>query len=143
MKADTHHVSHHILPISVYVKTIIALIVLMAATVGLAYIPFPPTPIWSVVNNVAMLAIACAKATLVVLYFMNVKYSTRLAQLYAILGFVWVFLLLFTLADYWSRRFEPVPSWSADPGSALPRAPGAPMSGGAIENATNVRPRSR
>jgi cytochrome c oxidase subunit IV len=138
---DTHHTSHHVLPVSVYVKTIAALFVLMILTVAVAYVPFPDAPIFSFLNNVIMLSIACAKATLVVLYFMNVKYSSKLAQLFAILGFVWVTLMLFTLADYWSRRFEPVPSWNQDAGSALQRAPGAPRPEELDPNAVNVRPR--
>jgi cytochrome c oxidase subunit 4 len=55
-------------------------------------------------NNVVMLAIACTKAALVVLFFMHVRWSTRLTWVVAMSGFFWL-LILFTLgmADYMSR----------------------------------------
>jgi cytochrome c oxidase subunit 4 len=42
--------------------------------------------------------------TLVVLFFMHVKYSSRLTKLVVLSGFLWLLILLsFTLADYVSR----------------------------------------
>jgi cytochrome c oxidase subunit 4 len=55
-------------------------------------------------NNVVMLLIACTKALLVVLFFMHVRWSTRLTWIVAASGFFWL-LILFGLgmADYMSR----------------------------------------
>ena len=55
-------------------------------------------------NNVVMLAIACTKALLVILFFMHVKWSTRLTWVVVASGFFWL-LILFGLgmADYISR----------------------------------------
>src|SRR3954465_14410886 len=44
-------------------------------------------------NTVAALAIAALKATLVVLFFMHVKYSTRLTKLAVIGGLYWLLIL--------------------------------------------------
>jgi cytochrome c oxidase subunit 4 len=51
-----------------------------------------------------MLAIACTKALLVVLYFMHVRWSTRLTWVVAASGFFWLLILFgLTMADYVSR----------------------------------------
>ena len=59
-------------------------------------------------NNIVMLAVAVAKALLVVLFFMHVRWSTRLTWVVAGAGFFWL-LILFTLtmADYLSRGWVP------------------------------------
>jgi cytochrome c oxidase subunit 4 len=55
-------------------------------------------------NNIVMLTIACAKATLVVLFFMHVRWSSRLTWVVAMSGFFWL-LILFSLgmSDYLTR----------------------------------------
>jgi len=52
------------------------------------------------------LLIAVIKAILVVLFFMQVKYSSRLTWLWAGLGFVWVLLMSGIVVDYLSRFFQ-------------------------------------
>ncbi|MBS1717662.1 MAG: cytochrome C oxidase subunit IV family protein [Armatimonadetes bacterium] len=112
---DEHN--HHVHPVSSYLKTLGALFVLMVITVWAAQIPLGS---WG--NNLVAMGIATTKATLVVLYFMHVRYGTSLVKLWAILGFLWVPLLGFTLADYATRQYEMVPTWNAnDKGSALAR----------------------
>ena len=54
-------------------------------------------------NNVVMLLIACTKATLVILYFMHVRWSSRLTWVVAMAGFFWLLLLFSILGDYISR----------------------------------------
>jgi len=92
--------AHHIVSPKVYVVILLALLVGTAATVGASFIDLGP---W---NPVIALAIACAKATLVVLYFMHVRYSTKLTML-SIGAAVFMFLGLIgmTLADYISRAW--------------------------------------
>jgi cytochrome c oxidase subunit 4 len=55
-------------------------------------------------NNVVMLAIACTKAMLVILFFMHVRWSSRLTWVVIASGFFWL-LILFTLTmnDYLTR----------------------------------------
>jgi cytochrome c oxidase subunit 4 len=57
-------------------------------------------------NPIVALAIACIKAVLVVLFFMHVKYSTRLTKLTVFCGlFTFMALIGMTLADYFSRAW--------------------------------------
>ena len=56
-------------------------------------------------NNVVMLAIACTKALLVILFFMHVRWSTRLTWVVAASGFFWLLILFgITMADYLTPR---------------------------------------
>ena len=88
----------HVAPKSLYYMIFAALLVGTAVTVGVAFVDLGP------LNNVVMLSIACAKALLVVLFFMHVRWSTRLTWVVAGAGFFWL-LILFTLtmSDYLSR----------------------------------------
>jgi cytochrome c oxidase subunit 4 len=64
-------------------------------------------------NDVVALGIAVTKATLVLLFFMHVRHSTRMTALTAVAGFFWLAILFgLTIADYASR------------GSILPFVPG-------------------
>lgn len=89
---------HHVVPLKVYFAVFGALMVFTAITVGAAYVDLGP------LNNVIMLSIAVVKATLVVLFFMHVKYSTRLIPL-VVAGGVFFLLVMFgiTMSDYVSR----------------------------------------
>ena len=51
------------------------------------------------------LAIACTKMTLVVLFFMHVKYSTKLTKLTVACGFfTFIALIGMTMTDYFTAR---------------------------------------
>ena len=55
-------------------------------------------------NVVIAMAIAVTKATLVVLFFMHVRYSSRLTWIVVISGFFWLgIMFLFTMSDYVTR----------------------------------------
>jgi cytochrome c oxidase subunit 4 len=57
-------------------------------------------------NPIVALAIACTKATLVVLFFMHVRYSTRLTKITVGAGLFWLMILItLSLSDYLSRIF--------------------------------------
>jgi len=91
--------SEHIVPVRIYVMIFLALLVGTALTVVAAYIDFP----WQF-NAIVAMTIAVGKATLVVLYFMHVRYSTRLIWVIVASAMFWMALLFsFTLADYFSR----------------------------------------
>lgn len=89
---------HHVVPLKIYFAVFGALMVFTAITVGAAYVDM------GALNNVVMLAIAVIKATLVVLFFMHVKYSTRLIPL-VVAGGIFFLLVMFgiTMSDYVSR----------------------------------------
>ena len=94
------HDQHHVVPKRIYYVIFATLMVLTAVTVGVAYIDL------GAMNAVAALAIACFKATIVVLYFMHVKYSTRLIKLTVIAGLYWMGILFaLTFSDYLTRAW--------------------------------------
>jgi cytochrome c oxidase subunit 4 len=96
--------SDHIVPTRVYYTIFAALMVLTALTVWVAFFDL------GILNDVAALGIAAIKATLVVLFFMHVRYSSRLISLIVGTGFAWLaVLLVLTMADYFSRGWLPFP----------------------------------
>jgi caa(3)-type oxidase subunit IV len=112
---------HHITPTSVLRNNLLILMVLMVLTVVAARVThFLPT----MPGNVVAMTIAIVKAFLVVSIFMGVKYTTNLAKLFAIGGFVWFLLMFGILIDYVSRPWEPVRGWEPAPSTSLPRTPG-------------------
>ncbi len=122
--------ARHISPTSTYYGIFGALMVLTALTVGAAFTNL------GVLNFPVALAIAITKATLVVLFFMHVKYSSRLTKL--IVGMAIFFLLtLFglTLTDYMSRGWFASPRGSAGAGTQVTIEPPAPARPAAAEAA--------
>jgi cytochrome c oxidase subunit 4 len=87
--------SDHVVPVKVYIAVFLALMVGTFLTV------YAADQDLGVFNNLVALAIAITKATLVVLFFMHVKYSPRLTWLVLGGAFVWLGIMLsFTLSDY-------------------------------------------
>jgi cytochrome c oxidase subunit 4 len=88
----------HVAPRNLYFAVFGALIVGTALTVAVAFVDL------GAMNNVAMLAIAITKALLVVLFFMHVRWGTRLTWLVVGSGFFWLLIMFFiTMSDYMSR----------------------------------------
>ena len=55
-------------------------------------------------NSLVALTIAVTKAVLVILFFMHVKYSTRLTKVVVVAGFFWLGIMLtITMSDYLFR----------------------------------------
>jgi cytochrome c oxidase subunit 4 len=98
-------VKHHITSPGVYILVYVALVVLTLATVGMATRSLPEQAhLW------IGLAIATAKAVLVVLFFMHVWYSSRMTWVVALSGLLWLAILLaYVLTDYLSRGWVGVP----------------------------------
>ena len=90
--------SSHIMPTRVYYTIFAILLFCTYLTVQIAFLDL------GVLNTVAALAIAMFKATLVVLFFMHVKYSTRLTWAVVLGGIFWLGILLtLTMTDYLTR----------------------------------------
>ena len=90
--------STHVVPLKTYLAIFGALMAGTALTVLIAFQDLGP------MNTVVALAIAGIKALLVVLWFMHVKYSSRLTWLFAAAGFLWLLLMIgLTLADFDTR----------------------------------------
>ncbi|MGA7342566.1 MAG: cytochrome C oxidase subunit IV family protein [Terracidiphilus sp.] len=107
--AQTDH-EHHIVSPVIYLTILLCLLFFTGLTVlasfkdlGEWHIAGNLTLFW---NPVVALAIACTKMTLVVLFFMHVKYSTKLTKLTVISGFfIFLGLISMTLSDYVSRAW--------------------------------------
>ncbi len=95
--------SGHVASLKSYYGVFAALMVLLGITVWVAFQPLGAFNIW-----VAM-AIAVIKMTLVILYFMHVKYAYKLVWIVVIGGFVWLIIMLVgTYMDYLSRLWIPI-----------------------------------
>jgi cytochrome c oxidase subunit 4 len=94
------HVKHHVVPPKTYALVLLCLLCLTALTTGIAFVNL------GVFSPVVALGIAVIKATLVILFFMHVKYSSRLVKLTLASGlFTFLVLVTMTLSDYISRAW--------------------------------------
>ena|SRR5438034_10593254 len=90
--------SDHILPTRVYYTIFGILMLCTYLTVQIAFFDL------GIFNTIAALTIAVFKAALVVLFFMHVKYSSRLTWAVVIGSVFWLGILLtLTLSDYTTR----------------------------------------
>ncbi|HXU36797.1 MAG TPA: cytochrome C oxidase subunit IV family protein [Blastocatellia bacterium] len=88
----------HIVSPKIYYVIFIALTVLTVVTWSVAKIDLGR------MNAVVALTIAVIKATLVVLYFMHVRYNSRLTWVFVGAGFFWLAIMVaLTLSDYMTR----------------------------------------
>jgi cytochrome c oxidase subunit IV len=83
----------------IYLGVFAALLGFTALTTGIAFVDLGR------IGNIAVaLTIAVIKAVLVMLYFMHLRYSSRLTILFAGAGIFWLgIMLVLTLSDYISR----------------------------------------
>ncbi len=108
--SETHHDDnhqhaegeHHIVSIPKYLLVFAGLIVGTIATYFTAQ--YDLDWIFPGANTLLALLIAFAKMTIVVLWFMHVKYSSKLIWLTALAGFFWLAIMFaFTMQDYLTR----------------------------------------
>ena len=98
--------AEHIVSRTVYFVIFGALIVLTIVTYLAAQVHFRVEAI----NTIIALAIAVTKATLVILYFMHVRYSPRLTWVVVTSGFFWLAIMItLTLSDYLTRTPSGLP----------------------------------
>ena len=96
--------SEHIVPLKIYVTIFLGLLVGTTLTVWAGLRDFPGP-----LNVIIALTIAVIKATLVVLYFMHVRYSSRLIWVVFTSALLWlVILFALTFSDYWTRGWLPI-----------------------------------
>ena len=90
----------HIVSIKLYATIFGALLLLTLATAGVAFIDLGGN-----LNSVAALTIAVIKALLVVLFFMHLRYSSRLTWVFAGAGLFWFLIMMtFTISDVLTRE---------------------------------------
>ena len=91
--------SEHIVPVRIYAVIFLALLLGTGLTVIAAFYDFP----WKL-NTIVALTIATIKATLVVLYFMHVRYSMRLVWIIVASALFWLAIMFaLTFSDYLTR----------------------------------------
>lgn len=98
--------SEHVLPIRVYLLTFLALMALMVLTAFLSTVPMGHD-----VNTFIALLIAAVKATLVLLFFMHLKYESYvLSTVVFVAGLFWLLIFFgLTIIDYASRMKLGIP----------------------------------
>jgi cytochrome c oxidase subunit 4 len=90
--------SQHIIPPRTYFIIFGVLMGLLIATVAGAYAPLGHF------HLAFALLIAGAKAEVIVLYFMHVRYSSRLTMLFSSAALLWLVILIgLSISDYYSR----------------------------------------
>ena len=100
--ADLGH--DHVTPLGVYLGIFATLMVLTVITVAVAWVDLGS------LNIIVALAVAVFKANLVVLYFMHLKYSSKLTWIVVGSGVFWLLILLgLIMADYGTRGWMPAP----------------------------------
>ena len=93
--------NHAIVPVRTYYLVFLTLMVCTAITIAVAFVDLGP------LNAVVAMTIAVLKATLVVLFFMHVKYSTKLTWAVVIGSVFWLgILIVMTAGDYLTRRWS-------------------------------------
>lgn len=109
--------SDHVSPVSLYLTIFAALMILTAATVGAAFVNLGQF------NFLVAMIIAGFKASLVVWFFMHVKYQSHLTKLTLATGLFFLTILLgMMLIDYSSKSFLAVPP-PTDPMSIIGATP--------------------
>jgi cytochrome c oxidase subunit 4 len=97
---NPEHVEPHIVTPFQYSLVFGTLLVGTAITVGAAYVDL------KVFNPIIALAIACFKAVIVILFFMHVKFQSRLIKMTVAAGFfTFLVLITMTMSDYISRAW--------------------------------------
>ncbi|HET7435968.1 MAG TPA: cytochrome C oxidase subunit IV family protein [Thermoanaerobaculia bacterium] len=96
-----HAPAHHVTSLAVYFGIFFLLMVLTVLTVAAARVNLG---VW---NTPIAMAIAIAKATAVILWFMHVIHSPRLTWIVVIVSFLWLgVLFVLTFADYLTRHWS-------------------------------------
>src|SRR5437899_2138235 len=99
-----HSQEHPIDSTKTYALILVTLLGLTILTTAVAYVDL------GAFSTVIALGIACTKMTLVALFFMHVRHSTKLTKLVIVGGLLWLMiLLLMTLTDFATRTWLGVP----------------------------------
>jgi cytochrome c oxidase subunit 4 len=97
---NPEHADHQIISPRTYAIVFVTLLIFTGITVGAAYVNL------GILNPIVALAIASFKAVIVILFFMHVKYQSKLVKLTVAAGFfTFIVLITMTLSDYMSRAW--------------------------------------
>lgn len=85
----------------IYLQTTAALLVLLGATIGVAYVNLGP------LNTITAMSISILKGLLIILFFMHVRHSSRLIWIAVATGFFWLaIMLVLAMSDYLTRGWK-------------------------------------
>jgi cytochrome c oxidase subunit 4 len=92
---------HHVSSSQLFFNVLVVLLVLTVVTVGASRIDF------GAANMLIAMGIASVKASLVIAFFMHVKWDTAINKIVFLSSFLFLALLfVFTLADHATRRWD-------------------------------------
>ena len=92
---------HHVSTSAMFSKVLITLLILTAITVAASRVNFGPA------NMLIAMFIACVKASLVMAFFMHLKWDTAINKITFLCSFLFLSLLfIFTLSDQATRRVD-------------------------------------
>ncbi|MCI0614382.1 cytochrome C oxidase subunit IV family protein [bacterium] len=98
MEQHANEHQHHVVPVSIYIVIFVSLMILTGLTVFASQKDFGPG------NTIIAVSIAALKATLVILYFMHVRYNDNIVRIAVFTGFLWLgVMIVLTLSDYIAR----------------------------------------
>ena len=110
----------HVVPTKIYVRVLATLMLLLVVTVGAACLDLDHlfhAPYW---NMTIAVLIAITKAILIMLFFMHVKYNSRIVLAFACSAFVWLGIMMtLSLTDYTTRDYP-------EPGPRVPAVQASP-----------------
>ena len=119
---EEHSATQHV-SLTTYLVVFAALMVLLIVTVAVALYLHAGD-----LNLIIALVIATIKAALVVLFFMHVKYASRLTKIFVSAAFLWLAILFaLTFADYITRGWQPNSRGWVDRDAGVPRQLPAPV----------------
>ena len=96
--------THHVIAKKTYYTIFGILILMTLLTVKAAFLDLGRF------NVTVAIGIACFKATLVLLYFMHLRYSLRLTRLIVACALAWLaIMIVITMSDYISRGWLTIP----------------------------------
>jgi cytochrome c oxidase subunit 4 len=98
------HSGHHIGSVGMYLAVFLSLIVGTVVTYLVSFVNM------GFLNTPVALVIAVTKASLVVMFFMGVRWNNALTKVVAVSGFIWLMILFgLGMSDYISRTWLGVP----------------------------------
>ncbi len=102
----------YIVPTKIYIRVFAVLLALTAITVVASFYDLGGGRL-HYANAVVAITIAVSKATLVVLYFMHVRYGSRMTWVFVGAGVFWLLILIvLTQSDVLTRQWIPtLPPW--------------------------------
>lgn len=104
--SDSDHPRPEIKPVKTFIWVFVALLALLALTVGSALLKLGPF------NTVINLLVSVISMLLLMTFFMHETAARKLTQVVSAVGFIWIAIMIgLTLVDFLTRARVPAPWW--------------------------------